>query len=64
MPLVTVDALKNSLTHDQKKPLVEKITSALVEIGSENTPRRPGSGSTNLRAETGRSAGDVCQRTT
>ena len=37
MLLVTVDALKNSLTPDQKKLLVEKITTALVEIGSENT---------------------------
>ena len=37
MLLVTVDALKNSLTPDQKERLVEKITTALVEIGSENT---------------------------
>ena len=37
MLLVTVDALKNSLTPDQKDRLVEKITAALVEIGSEST---------------------------
>jgi 4-oxalocrotonate tautomerase len=37
MLLVTADDLKNSLTPDQKKQLVEKITTALVEIGSENT---------------------------
>lgn len=37
MLLVTVDALKNSLTPDQKELLVEKITAALVEIGSEST---------------------------
>lgn len=37
MLLVTVDALKNSLTPDQKERLIEKITTALVEIGSEDT---------------------------
>lgn len=37
MLLVTVDALKNSLTPDQKEALIEKITTAVVEIGSEKT---------------------------
>ena len=37
MLLVTVDVLKNSLTPDQKERLIEKVTTALVEIGSENT---------------------------
>ncbi|MBT8082832.1 MAG: tautomerase family protein [Gammaproteobacteria bacterium] len=37
MMLVTVDVLKNALTPDQKELLVEKITAAMVEIGSENT---------------------------
>jgi 4-oxalocrotonate tautomerase len=35
--LVTVDILKNALTPDQKELLVEKITAALIEIGSENS---------------------------
>ena len=37
MLLVTVDALKNALTPDQKELLIEKITTALVEVGSENS---------------------------
>ncbi len=37
MLLVTVDVLKNVLTPDQKSQLIEKLTSALVEIAGENT---------------------------
>lgn len=37
MLLVTVDALRNVLTPDQKELLIEKITTALVEVGGENT---------------------------
>ena len=36
MLLVTVDALRNALTPDQKELLIEKITSALVEVQGEN----------------------------
>ena len=32
---VTVDALKNALTPDQKSLLIERITSALAEIDGE-----------------------------
>lgn len=37
MLLVTVDALRNALTPDQKERLIEKITTALVEMRSEST---------------------------
>ena len=37
MLLVTIDTLKNALTPDQKELLVEKITAALVEVGSRKT---------------------------
>ena len=36
MLLVTVDALRNVLTPDQKQALIEKITAALVEVQGEN----------------------------
>ena len=36
MLLVTVDALRNSLTPDQKERLIEKITDALIEVEGEN----------------------------
>lgn len=36
MLLVTVDVLKNVLTPDQKVLLIEKITTALVEVEGEN----------------------------
>ena len=35
MVLVTVDALKNALTPDQKSLLIERITSVLAEIDGE-----------------------------
>ena len=35
MLLVTVDALKNALTPDQKTVLIEKITNALAEVEGE-----------------------------
>ena len=36
MLLVTVDVLRNALTPDQKELLIEKITTALVEVEGEN----------------------------
>ncbi len=36
MLLVTVDALKNSLTPDQKELLIDKITTAVIEVEGEN----------------------------
>ena len=36
MLLVTIDVLKNVLTPDQKNQLIEKVTSALVEVEGEN----------------------------
>lgn len=36
MLLVTVDAIKNALTPDQKEGLIEKITSAIAEVQGEN----------------------------
>ena len=36
MLLVTVDVLKNVLTPDQKDVLIEKLTTALVEVGGDN----------------------------
>lgn len=36
MLLVTVDAIKNALTPDQKELLIEKITSAIAEVQGEN----------------------------
>ena len=36
MLLVTIDVLKNVLTPDQKELLIEKITTALVEVEGEN----------------------------
>jgi len=34
--LVTVDVLKNALTPDQKELLIEKVTTAMVEVEGEN----------------------------
>ena len=36
MLIVTVDALRNVLSPDQKQVLIEKITNALVEVQGEN----------------------------
>ncbi len=36
MLLVTVDAVKNALTPDQKERLIERITSAIAEVEGEN----------------------------
>jgi 4-oxalocrotonate tautomerase len=36
MLLVTVDTLRNALTPDQKELLIERITTALVEVEGEN----------------------------
>ena len=36
MLLATIDVLENALTPDQKGRLIEKITSALVEVQGEN----------------------------
>jgi len=36
MLLVTVDVLKNALTPDQKELLIEKVTTAMVEVEGEN----------------------------
>ncbi len=36
MLLVTVDAVKNALTPDQKELLIERITSAIAEVEGEN----------------------------
>ena len=36
MLLVTVDALKNALTPDQKELLIDKITTAVIEVEGEN----------------------------
>ncbi len=37
MLLVTVDALKNALTPDQKAVLIEKVTNALAEVEGEKS---------------------------
>ena len=36
MLLVTVDAVKNALTPDQKELLIQRITSAIAEVEGEN----------------------------
>jgi len=36
MLLVTVDALKNALTPDQKERLIEKITTAVLDVQGES----------------------------
>lgn len=36
MPLVTIDVIKNVFTPQQKEELIEKVTSAMVEVEGEN----------------------------
>lgn len=36
MPLVTIDVIKNVFTPQQKEQLIEKVTSAMVEVEGEN----------------------------
>ena len=64
MLLVTIDVLKNVLTPDQKELLIEKITTALVEVEGENIRPVAWVRINELRAVTGLSAGSACRRTT
>lgn len=36
MPLVTIDVIKNVFTPQQKKDLIEKVTSAMIEVEGES----------------------------
>ena len=35
MPLVTIDVIKDAVTPDQKKQLIEKVSEAMIEVEGE-----------------------------